>query len=155
VTAPVRLRLSRARGFDLQALSRATNGLEAVKVDRSTRWGSPLDFRRADHCWTALAFGCRGDARGRREASVKAFREWVDPGDNRKVMQMQLQPKMGSGKKFVKLGPGVDVGEAPAIDDIVAALRGKNLACWCKPGFPCHADVLLDLANRPTCEEVA
>ena len=22
-------------------------------------------------------------------------------------------------------------------------LRGKNLACWCKPGHPCHADVLL------------
>lgn len=28
-------------------------------------------------------------------------------------------------------------------------LRGKNLACWCKPGDPCHADVLLELANRP------
>jgi hypothetical protein len=27
-------------------------------------------------------------------------------------------------------------------------LRGKNLACWCKPGAPCHADVLLELANR-------
>jgi len=27
-------------------------------------------------------------------------------------------------------------------------LRGKNLACWCPIGSPCHADVLLDLANR-------
>jgi hypothetical protein len=27
-------------------------------------------------------------------------------------------------------------------------LRGKNLACWCRPGAPCHADVLLELANR-------
>lgn len=27
-------------------------------------------------------------------------------------------------------------------------LRGKNLACWCKLGAPCHADVLLELANR-------
>ena len=26
-------------------------------------------------------------------------------------------------------------------------LAGKNLACWCKPGEPCHADVLLELAN--------
>lgn len=26
-------------------------------------------------------------------------------------------------------------------------LRGKNLACWCKDGEPCHADVLLELAN--------
>jgi hypothetical protein len=29
-------------------------------------------------------------------------------------------------------------------------LRGKNLACWCKTGEPCHADVLLELANRAT-----
>jgi hypothetical protein len=28
-------------------------------------------------------------------------------------------------------------------------LRGKNLACWCKPDQPCHADVLLELANQP------
>ena len=35
-------------------------------------------------------------------------------------------------------------------DVIIAALprlRGKHLACWCKPGEPCHADVLLELAN--------
>lgn len=29
----------------------------------------------------------------------------------------------------------------------LTALRGKNLACWCKPGEPCHADVLLEMAN--------
>jgi Domain of unknown function (DUF4326) len=27
-------------------------------------------------------------------------------------------------------------------------LRGKNLACWCALGGPCHADVLLHFANR-------
>jgi hypothetical protein len=26
-------------------------------------------------------------------------------------------------------------------------LRGKNLACWCRPGTPCHADVLFEIAN--------
>ena len=26
-------------------------------------------------------------------------------------------------------------------------LRGKNLACWCRIGEPCHADVLLSVAN--------
>lgn len=31
----------------------------------------------------------------------------------------------------------------------IGELRGKNLACWCKPGEPCHADVLLKLANAP------
>ncbi len=30
-------------------------------------------------------------------------------------------------------------------------LRGKDLACYCKPGALCHADVLLRLANpEPT-----
>jgi len=26
-------------------------------------------------------------------------------------------------------------------------LRGKDLVCWCAP-LPCHADILLELANR-------
>lgn len=29
-------------------------------------------------------------------------------------------------------------------------LRGKNLGCWCKIGTPCHANVLLELANAPS-----
>lgn len=33
--------------------------------------------------------------------------------------------------------------------DALEALRGKDLACWCRLDQPCHADVLLDLANRP------
>ena len=27
-------------------------------------------------------------------------------------------------------------------------IRGKDLACWCKLGEPCHADILLEIANR-------
>lgn len=27
-------------------------------------------------------------------------------------------------------------------------LRGKDLCCWCPLGKPCHADVLIELANR-------
>ena len=27
-------------------------------------------------------------------------------------------------------------------------LKGKNLACWCKAGDPCHADILIALANE-------
>lgn len=29
------------------------------------------------------------------------------------------------------------------------ALRGHDLACWCARHDPCHADVLLELANAP------
>jgi hypothetical protein len=32
----------------------------------------------------------------------------------------------------------------------IAGLRGKDLACWCPLDQPCHADVLIDIANpRP------
>jgi hypothetical protein len=30
----------------------------------------------------------------------------------------------------------------------IEQLRGKDLACWCKLDEPCHADILLELANR-------
>lgn len=39
-------------------------------------------------------------------------------------------------------------GATDAIDAMLLALRGKDLACWCPLDQPCHADVLLDLANR-------
>jgi hypothetical protein len=29
----------------------------------------------------------------------------------------------------------------------IAELRGKDLACWCPLDQPCHADVLLEIAN--------
>jgi len=29
-----------------------------------------------------------------------------------------------------------------------AELAERDLACWCKPGDLCHADVLLELVNR-------
>lgn len=33
-------------------------------------------------------------------------------------------------------------------DAKLEALQGKNLACWCRLGDWCHADVLLELANK-------
>ncbi len=32
--------------------------------------------------------------------------------------------------------------------DWLRPLRGLDLACFCEPDEPCHADVLLELANR-------
>ena len=37
----------------------------------------------------------------------------------------------------IKLG-NVDIKE----------LKGKNLACWCALDKPCHADILLEIANE-------
>jgi Domain of unknown function (DUF4326) len=30
---------------------------------------------------------------------------------------------------------------------LLRELRGRTLICYCKPGHPCHADILLELAN--------
>ncbi|QPF81711.1 DUF4326 domain-containing protein [Bradyrhizobium genosp. L] len=44
-------------------------------------------------------------------------------------------------------------GKPPSCEEIRAELGGKNLACWCALDQPCHADVLLELANRPSAPE--
>lgn len=117
---PIRLQLSRRKGFELQALSRATNGLAAVNVARPARWsnpwriGAPLDWLIPEGGKGPLEKAAPG-AIVTREIAIEQFRRWV------------------SGS---------------AIQDIQTDLRGKNLACWCKPGEPCHADVLLELANE-------
>jgi hypothetical protein len=104
-SGPVRLRLSRAKGFKLQAHSQATNGLPAVKVDRSTIWGNR---------WKV---GVHSDRLGR---LIETDAEAVDA--YRAV--------------------------APSVAWVRENLRGKNLACWCALGAPCHADVLLKIANQ-------
>src|SRR5215468_5896550 len=95
---PVRLQLSRQAGFCLQAVSRALNGLPALKVDRSTRWGNPF-------------------VSGKEHPGI--------PGllvrDTRHAVQLYAA--------HVALDP-------ERVAAIRAALRGKNLACWCKQRDP-------------------
>ena len=41
--------------------------------------------------------------------------------------------------------------QGPKFNEMMAdihELRGKDLVCWCSIDQPCHADVLLELANR-------
>ena len=35
----------------------------------------------------------------------------------------------------------------PDAATVRAELVGRDLACWCPVGLPCHADVLLEIAN--------
>lgn len=45
--------------------------------------------------------------------------------------------------------------DPPKVTEIIRDLRGKNLACWCAEGQPCHADILLKIANVPVCQGAA
>jgi hypothetical protein len=131
MTKPVRLRLSRAKGFDLQLLSRTTNGLPAKKVTRPGRWGNPftkeavINWHLGDYMGDRLAIW--------REEATEIFRVWVS---GREPAEYWKHPFYG-----VKL-----------CDWDCSPLRGHNLACWCplpEPGQPdhCHAAVLLEVAN--------
>lgn len=115
---PVRITLSRATGFSLQRVSSDLNGLPAVKVDRSTKWGN---------VWKPGMKRCVGEGEAYEEQTVESAETAV---------------------RFFREMLECERRNYPSNDAIRKHLRGKNLACWCKLGEPCHADVLLELANR-------
>jgi len=130
MTSPVRLQLSRRKGFDLQALSTATNGLPAVNVARPSQFGNPVTKRDFIDMQKILAKAGERPLKGTwQEHAVKCFDGWLG-------------------------GEIPELGTPPTVETIQRELRGKNLACWCKPDDPCHADVLLAIANGIYCDEV-
>lgn len=115
---PLRLQLSRLRGYSLQGASRALNGLPAKRVTRPGKWGNP--FTIAD---TAARYGL--DPEAAQEKAVALCGQWL----------------RGT------IDPALSPGPPPSRAAIRTELNGHNLACWCRPGTPCHADVLIELAN--------
>lgn len=125
---PVRLQLSRRKDFRLQIASRAINGLACVKVARPSRWGNPIKI----------------DARTSPKEAVRIFRGLLYRWSQKQIIE---SIKFTDGKPAPMEGLCLLMwrnGLLKALSD----LRGKNLACWCAPGMPCHADVLLELANK-------
>lgn len=90
----------------------------AIKVDRSTRWGNPWRIGEPDIPDAAEA--------------VRRFRCAV------------AGVELGGKRCPPRAAPGSYIG---AIIADIEQLRGKSLACWCPIGAPCHADVLMELAN--------
>ncbi|NYE73437.1 DUF4326 domain-containing protein [Microlunatus parietis] len=66
----------------------------------------------------------------------------------------RIEPKLGhdrdwavaSFRAFLADPESADL-DYPSRDEIRAELAGKDLACWCPLSGPCHADVLLEIAN--------
>jgi hypothetical protein len=123
--APRRIKLSRAKGWCM-----APN---TVHVARPSRWGNPWT-------WGRIAPGgpweVRNLSRDRREClkrteeaaraqAIAYFRDACTPPHRAPSGSLDFDPRE------------------------IARLRGKNLACWCCLNQPCHADVLLELANAP------
>lgn len=95
-----------------------------VIVTRPSRFGNPFTLALAYE----LGFARHGDTETARKAAVGAFEEWTR--GNRDMWQSEEGDRARQ-----------------RILDGLPELRGKNLACYCPDGAPCHADVLLKLAN--------
>ena len=115
---PVRLQLSRHKGFDLARLSRKTNGREAVVVSRPSKFGNPF----------GMELG--------RERAVALHGKWLKKTLTHAEVSLA---KAQSAKALAERRETV-------LADI-SLLRGKNLACWCPLDGPCHGELLLKLAN--------
>ena len=102
----------------------------AVYVGRPTKWGNPWAFGQSkvdggywhfDGPWSLGILPAETEAQARAVA-VAMFKRYVDREAPFGVLPTWL-------------------------DDDLAELRGHDLACWCPLDQPCHADVLLELAN--------
>ena len=111
---------------------------ERIQRKRAKGWKMPENAVYVGRGNAGLMFGNPFKAKDAEEAgfedgnrmAVYAFRRWL------------------AGDPDYRRGDVPD----PQRDFILAnlgSLRGKNLACWCRPDQPCHADVLLELANAP------
>lgn len=91
----------------------------AVYVGRPSKWGNPFTRGRVGcGCLDPSECTHRDFVYTLVSDPVEAFRRWAEAWTNPKGLRSQLHE-----------------------------LRGKDLACWCPLDQPCHADVLLKLAN--------
>lgn len=112
------MQLSRHAGFNLQAASQALNGLPAKRVTRPGKWGNPFTI-------DDIAKRYKLDRDAAQVKAVAMCGEWL-----RGTLDPKLSPHA-----------------PPSHEEIRAELKGHNLACWCRPGTPCHSEVLIDIAN--------
>lgn len=118
---PERIQLRRTKGY------RKPEG--AIVVARPTKWGNPFRVGAPDAYWMGPGLS-------------SPFRP--DP-----VPKMDAQHVVDIYRQMVQTNCGSQFSR----EDVVAELRGHDLACWCPlvdehgNHVPCHADVLLELAN--------
>lgn len=118
---PKRIQRKRTKGYRLPE--------NAVYVGRPTRWGNPFKVGEiAPH---------------RHLTGSQPYRMYIDrhrvlDAAHAAVLYRAIvtEPNLHQYTGFIP----------PVIVQIREALEGRDLACWCPPDQPCHADILLELA---------
>ena len=111
-------RIQRRRTKGFDMQDQSPDGRPVVYVGRPTKWGNPFTIEAAI------------DAGFTRQGAVAAFADWL------------------SGNPWACPSHDLYEGRRSAILSGLPELRGKHLACFCPLDGPCHADTLLELANR-------
>ena len=94
-----------------------------IVVTRSTRWGNPYRVGRGQYGW---------------------FVSWSLPGHSGAFAVTDKQTGLLLAVEAFR--EAIEDEELMVLN--LDKLRGHDLACWCPLDAPCHADVLLELANK-------
>lgn len=122
---PVRIQRRRIKGW------RAPAG--AVYVGRGSAFGNPVVC--TPHGCELRPCGCCEPHR----CCVKVFREYITSGIERR--------DSFTGSFAIMLDGLAGYPRRNEMVRRLPELRGRDLMCWCALDKPCHADVLLELAN--------
>jgi hypothetical protein len=136
---PMRIQRQRTKGWRMPP--------NTVYVGRPTRWGNS---------WR-IGGNLRDEGCAREEGQPDGWRTCRTPADCvqgfRQFVDWDPSAPWGVGDLVCRGGfdDNVHVNQS----SIRRFLAGKNLACWCPIDQACHADVLLEIANRPIVCEAA
>lgn len=122
VAAPKRIQRKRTKGWRMP--------IGAVYVGRPTKFGNPFTLRQVERI------------------PPKLNPMWAVTYNNRVLVRWDTRALAAADAvdRFRRL-MREPWSERPAEQELLATLRGKDLACWCSLDQVCHADVLLELAN--------
>lgn len=82
--------------------------------------------------------------------TIKAYREAGYTGTDEEIARQCVEAfKAWLGPRWREAWNGPESEKRrPKLLESLHLLRGKNLACWCPIGTPCHRSVLLEIANK-------
>lgn len=120
---PIRIQRQRIKGWKMPE--------NTICITRGTDFGNPFKVG----SWFMMGSG--GDKMFAGFLFVQA-----SPGcqDKRFTLIENNQMAVEWFKRYIEL--------YPYRADLMAKIKGKNLACFCKLDEPCHADVLLEIVNK-------
>jgi hypothetical protein len=131
---PQRVQRSRKKGFKTPPNTKY--------VGRPSDWANPYQIRydKADNQWVVF---------DEREFPMRKVNEnKVNKFESKEAAHEFAVDSFGREYFGYKHGDTItDYYFAMAMYDSVQELKGKNLSCWCSEDLPCHADVLLEVAN--------